>query len=98
MQSADPMYTAQVLKSRIDELTLQLDKAKHRINELEGQRLDKYTDKFEHNAGRIEEANKRIADLEESLCRIANGYDDEEEGSANYYPAYKIAMEALNLD
>lgn len=31
-------------KDRIAELTLQLDKAKHRINDLESQQLDKYTD------------------------------------------------------
>ena len=37
----------------------------------------------------------RIEALEAGLCKIANGYDDEEEGSAYYYPAYKIAMELI---
>jgi len=38
---------------------------------------------------------KSAAELEEALCRIANGYDDEEEGSLHYFPAYRIATEAL---
>ncbi len=32
-----------------------------------------------------------------ALSSISNGYDDEEEGSLHYYPAYSIAMDALDL-
>lgn len=69
------------------ELENELFKAKNRIKELE-----------EYNLGLANESCKkseRIAELETGLCRIANGYDDEEEGSLHYFPAYQIAMEFI---
>ncbi|MCK5614641.1 hypothetical protein KAR91_72925 [Candidatus Pacearchaeota archaeon] len=50
------------------------------------------------NAGvirKLHESNDRISELEKALHKIASGYDDEEEGSASYYPAYRIASEAI---